>query len=211
MFARERAAITVRLAKLAPKSGRLIIAVAGPPAAGKSTLAELLVEDLNGPGQSKAVLVPMDGFHLDNSALDAMGLRHRKGAPQTFDAEGFAALVRQIADRETDIFYPTFDRTQDKTIANSASVSTDTDIVVVEGNYLLLKEQPWASLEPFFDLTIFVKPDVDLLQARLIERWRHYGFEEDAALEKAMGNDIPNAIYVLENSSRADMEFAADS
>nr|WP_281167598.1 uridine kinase [Ahrensia kielensis] len=199
------------IAKICKSDRRLIIAVAGPPAAGKSTLAERLVDDLNSTERGRAALVPMDGFHLDNAQLDKMGLRHRKGAPETFDAVGFVKLVSQISEKQSEIYYPTFDRTVDAVIPEAQALSLETQIVVIEGNYLLINEQPWSNVIPFLDLTIFVRPNLETLKERLIERWREHGFGENAALDKAMGNDIPNALYVLEKSKAADLEFKTNA
>ncbi|HSF93012.1 MAG TPA: hypothetical protein VLA51_12530, partial [Paracoccaceae bacterium] len=120
----------------APRSGkRRLVALAGPPASGKSTLAETLCEKLNAAG-CKTQVVPMDGFHLDNSILIERGLLPRKGAPETFDAEGFASLIARIKNT-SEVFYPTFDRTRDIAVAGTGFVPKDCDTVVVEGNYLL--------------------------------------------------------------------------
>lgn len=208
MFDAEIEQIVARLAAHTVADKRVMIAIAGPPAAGKSTLAELLVERLNAEQPGSAALVPMDGFHLDNDTLDARELRARKGAPNTFDADGFVALVETLAKATEAVTYPTFDRSLDASIADSGTVKADTRIIVLEGNYLLLNETPWSALHPLFDLTIFVRPNVTVLEQRLLARWKHYGLDEAQAQAKASGNDIPNAHTVLENSVAADMVFA---
>ena len=180
---------------------RVIIAVAGPPGAGKSTLAAKLVEKLG----ASAALVPMDGFHLDNVMLDAQNLRAKKGAPETFDAHGFVALMDRIAKGREDVIYPTFDRTRDIAIAGSACVTMDTHIVVVEGNYLLLNEAPWNELAQYFDLKVLLAPPSGVLETRLIQRWIDHGYNADEAKARAQDNDIPNALYVLANSVFADI------
>lgn len=205
MFQDEIAAICQQVSKLDASGKRLMIGVAGPPAAGKSTLAELLVDRLN--ENANTALVPMDGYHLDNEELDALDLRARKGAPQTFDADGFVSLVNQISQSNDVVSYATFDRTNDRTVPNSASVAASTNIVVVEGNYLLLDTQPWSQLTSIFDLSVFIRPSIKTLEERLIERWLSYGFDKAAAEQKARSNDIPNAMTILEHSSQADLTF----
>lgn len=210
MFQNEIDEICQRIANLQNAENRLMIGVAGPPAAGKSTIAELLVERLNLTDRGSAALVPMDGYHLDNEALDALNLRSRKGAPNTFDADGFVALVKRISGAQEPVSYATFDRANDCTVPNSAIVDADTKIIVVEGNYLLLDMEPWSLLKSLFDLTIFIGPDMETLEARLIERWLSYGFDRAAAEKKALSNDIPNARTILENSFAADLSFTGD-
>lgn len=205
MFQEEIETICQHVSTLSPKARRIMIGVAGPPAAGKSTLAELLVDRLN--EHNNAALVPMDGYHLDNEALDALDLRERKGAPQTFDAESFVSLVRKISQTNDAVSYATFDRTNDRTVPESASVAADTNIVVVEGNYLLLDREPWSQLPALFDLSVFIRPSIETLEERLIERWLSYGFDQTAAEKKALSNDIPNARTILDNSVQADMSF----
>ncbi|MBD3663672.1 nucleoside triphosphate hydrolase [Sulfitobacter aestuariivivens] len=180
------------------KGRRRLVALAGPPASGKSTLAEAVVTALKDTGQT-AALVPMDGFHLDNRLLEPMGLLPRKGAPETFDALGFVRLVQALA-TEDHVAYPVFDRARDCAIAGAGMVGPDVQTVVVEGNYLLLDRQPWSTLHPFWDVSMMLSVPMDELRRRLIARWLHYGLAENDAVARAQGNDLPNAKVVLAGS-----------
>lgn len=186
--------------------GRTIIGVAGPPASGKSTLAEAVVDALNKQGDTgvpQATLLPMDGYHLDNRILESRGLLPRKGAPETFDALGFCDAVRALTDITREAFFPRFDRQMDLAIANAIVVRPGTPVVVVEGNYLLLASDPWASLQDVFAATVFVSPTLDELRDRLIQRWLDHGLDRHAAIHRAESNDLPNAEFVLTHSSDA--------
>lgn len=187
---------------------RFIVAIAGPPGAGKSTLAKDLLDALTVQAVQTRI-ISMDGFHLDNSILAERGLLVRKGAPATFDAAGFAHLMKRLTDVEPDVAIPTFDRKKDLSIAGADIVSANDTILIVEGNYLLLQEQPWAELKEFWDETIFINPGADILEMRLIERWLEYGLDPLAAKERALYNDIPNTHYVLENSSDATIQITS--
>ncbi len=186
-----------------PGEGRIRVAVAGPPGAGKSTLAEALVKRLNSDGEV-AALVPMDGFHLDNGILEARGLMPRKGAPETFDAQGVLHLVRRLG-VEDEVIVPTFDRARDISVAGARVVEPHHRIAVVEGNYLLLKEGQWANLRGLWDLSISLDVTLDALEERLIQRWRDHGLDYADARARAMKNDIPNARRVIEHSAPADL------
>lgn len=201
------AAVLALIDRLPRGPGRLLVAVAGPPGSGKSTLAEAVVEALNARGDPKqaAGLVPMDGFHLDNATLDARGLRDRKGAPETFDAEGFAALVRRLRDAPGEIRYPLFSRAEDRTLPDAGRLGAETRIVVVEGNYLLLQDAGWAALRPLFDATVMLAPPIEVLEQRLVARWLDHGMEPEAARARARGNDLANARRVIADSARADL------
>lgn len=188
---------------------RMLVAVSGPPGSGKSTLAEGLVAQLTDNGINTA-LVPMDGFHLDDRILNARGHRARKGAPHTFDADGFVALVERLARPGTEVFHPVFDRSLEMAIAGAGVVAPATQIIVIEGNYLLLDEAPWRNLKPLFDFTIFLSPGMETLHKRLMERWLGFGFNEQDALAKAEGNDLPNARLVVEKSWTADLLLGQD-
>ncbi|WP_435230003.1 phosphoribulokinase [Pseudopelagicola sp. nBUS_20] len=179
---------------------RILVAIAGPPASGKSTLAEDLACTLG----STAVVLPMDGFHLENDQLQEMGLLHRKGAPETFDAEGFVSLLRRVRNEST-IPFPTFDREADKIVPNSGQIHEGTRIVLIEGNYLLLNLRPWSDLNNLFDLTVWLKVDREELEARLISRWLTHGLQPDDARTRVLGNDKKNVTFVEANSIAPDV------
>lgn len=198
--------ILSKLADLPAKHGRKLVAIAGAPASGKSTLAAQLVAELqrNG-GHEAAALVPMDGYHLDNAELDAMGQRHVKGAPHTFDAAGFANLVRAVRTQTHTLRYPLFDRAQDKTLPDAGQLAPDVPIIVFEGNYLLLQRPHWSDLRDLFDLTVMLSVPMEVLRDRLVARWLAHGLPNDQAITRAESNDIPNAQLVIANSATADM------
>lgn len=173
---------------------RFVVAIAGAPGSGKSTLAKALAAELD-----QATVLPMDGFHRDNEELIALGRLNRKGAPDTFDAEGFVELVRRLRQSKS-LIYPTFDRTLDKTVPNGGRLQSETRIVLVEGNYLLLNIPPWTALADLFDMTVWLDEDRYTLKTRLVQRWRDQGLSEAEALAQALGNDIKNADFAIEHS-----------
>ncbi|PRD43409.1 nucleoside/nucleotide kinase family protein [Phyllobacterium phragmitis] len=183
---------------------RLLVAIAGPPGAGKSTLSEHLRDALNKGGDGPSAIVPMDGFHLDNAILDQRGLRSRKGSPPTFDCAGFEVLLKRLRMAGEDVVIPAFDRTLDLSRAGAAVVAARHRILLVEGNYLLLDEAPWSRLQPLFDLTIFLDVPFMELEQRLIQRWLEHGHTPEEAGNRALSNDIPNAELVVSSSRPAD-------
>lgn len=188
--------------------GRTIIGIAGPPASGKSTLAEAVVHRLNTACETEtppAALLPMDGYHLDNRILETRGLLARKGAPETFNALDFCDAVRRLPAAEREMFYPSFDRQMDLSIAHRIAIHPNTPIVVVEGNYLLLTTEPWSSLHNVFAATVLVCPAIETLQDRLQQRWIDHGLDRDAARHRADSNDLPNAALVIRQSRKADL------
>ncbi len=169
-----------------PEQKRLLVAIAGGPASGKSSLAEKLAGQLG----ADAVVLPMDGFHLDNEILTARGLLACKGAPETFDAEGFIQTVARIASGET-VFAPRFDRSCD--LARAGAIAIDKQpIVIVEGNYLLLDQAPWARLIDYWTLAFYLHVSQDTLKKRCRARWRTYGLEPSKATERVR-SDMKNA------------------
>lgn len=157
--------INTRIAELAQTGQRVIIAVAGPAGSGESTVAEALADALG----STAAVVPMDGFHIDNHILAARGLLARKGAPETFDANGFVTLIQRLKAQD-EVVIPVFDRQRDIAIAGARVIDASHRILLVEGSYLLLDEQPWSQLAPLWDLTIALDVPMDVLEQRLIDR-----------------------------------------
>ncbi|KAF2070050.1 hypothetical protein CYY_008632 [Polysphondylium violaceum] len=188
---------------------RVLYGLAGAPASGKSTLSSRLVQYINEKaGKDIALVVPMDGFHLDNCILDKRGVRAVKGSPQTFDCAGFVSLLKRLVEDNEDIVYiPTFDRHLDLS-RNCASVVTKQHrILIVEGNYLLLNQDPWTLLKPLFNATVFLQVEMDELKKRLIQRWLTHGHDQEAAEKRALSNDIPNAELVLTKSNTSDYLF----
>ena len=175
---------------------RVLVAVAGPPASGKSTLADKAVARM-----PDAALVAMDGFHLDDAVLRAKGLLDRKGAPQTFDLGGLARALAAIRDGG-EVFVPVFDRSREEAIAAKGVVPADARVVVVEGNWLLLDREGWRDLGPW-DLTVLLDVPEPELRARLEARWA--GLDPDARRTKIEGNDLPNARLVREGSRTPDL------
>lgn len=186
-----------------PGAQRRIVALAGPPGAGKSTFAEALVEALEALLPGLSVLVPMDGYHFDNAVLGP-GLLARKGAPETFDVAGLHEALRRIRADSGTVAVPVFDRDLDLARAGARLVLPRHRVVLVEGNYLLLDEAPWDGLGIFFDETVLLDvPEAELRQ-RLVARWLHHGLGAEAAKARAEENDLVNARRVIAGSRHPD-------
>lgn len=195
----ERSQLIHKIQLLAESNGRIIVAIAGPPAAGKSTFVDELLHALD-----SAVVVPMDGFHLDNKILKGRGLMSRKGSPDTFDAPGYAEILKRIKAADETVYAPVFDREADLSRASAIEVTPEAKVILAEGNYLLLDQGPWNRLRPLFDLTIQLNVPEDILQQRLLKRWLDYGLTEGQAMVRAESNDLPNARLVINNSVPAE-------
>jgi pantothenate kinase len=179
---------------------RRILGIAGPPGAGKSTLAAAVVAALRGD----AVLVAMDGFHLANGELVRLGRRDRKGAPDTFDAAGFTALLRRLRTADEPLVYaPLFDRSFEESIAGSVPVARDVPLVVTEGNYLLLDTGGWAGVRQLLDECWYVDLDDETRIRRLVARHEAFGKSPADALAWATGSDATNAAVVATSRHRA--------
>lgn len=188
--------------------GRSVTALAGPPGAGKSTLAERLAAALNASEPGSAAVLQMDGYHFDDAVLEARGLRARKGAPETFDAAGLIHMLRRLrANLEAEIAVPVFDRSLEVARAGARIIPQTVRHLIVEGNYLLLERAPWSALRPLFDTTVSIEVELEVLRERLVERWRGHGMNAAEIAAKIEGNDLPNAQVVLAESGAAEFRI----
>jgi pantothenate kinase len=192
----------------AGNANRYMVGIAGPPGAGKSTISSDLNDALKALGET-SVVVPMDGYHFDDIVLNARGHRARKGAPHTFDATGFAVLLKRIKTCEPDIAIPVFDRTMELSRAAADVVDATTRFILVEGNYLLLKQSPWDQLKPLFDLTIFIDVPKQELERRLTGRILAHGHDAAFAKHWIASNDMLNVDTVTSESAKADITLSS--
>jgi len=184
---------------------RVLVAIAGAPGSGKSTMATELARRLNARGK-RAVVVPMDGFHLDNAILEARSMLQRKGAPETFDANGFIRLIKAIKSGE-EVFAPVFDRPRDLSIAGAVVIPANARYVIAEGNYLMFDEAPWSALAGLWDVSVRLDVPMPELRARLIQRWLSQNLSRAVATRRAESNDIPNAQRIIAKALPCDFTF----
>lgn len=187
---------------LLARGGRRLLGLAGPPGAGKSTVAALLKAAL-GP---QAQVVPMDGFHLAQAELERLGRAGRKGAPDTFDAAGFVHLLRRLRACPPDetVYAPEFRRDLEEPIAGALAVPPSLPLVIVEGNYLLLETGAWGEVKPLLDECWHVAVPQAQRWAQLIARHERHGRSPEDARAWALGSDEPNARQVEAVAQRAD-------
>ncbi|MFF1718168.1 nucleoside/nucleotide kinase family protein [Streptomyces sviceus] len=194
--------LVTRARSLTVPGRRTVLGVAGAPGAGKTTLAEHLVRALNGSGEPWVAHVPMDGFHLADVELDRLGLRDRKGAPETFDAAGYAALLRRLREETDDVVYaPGFERVLEQPIAGAIPVLPTARLVVTEGNYLLV----WPGVRPQLDEVWFCELDEDERVRRLVARHEEFGKSHEEAVAWVRRSDQRNAELVAATRERADL------
>ena len=206
------AALADRARALVSGGRRAILGITGAPAAGKTTLAEHLLVALAPapppglPAGAWVAHVPMDGFHLADVELERLGLRDRKGAPDTFDALGYANLLRRLREDTDDIVYaPGFERVIEQPIAGAIGVARSARLVVTEGNYLLLDDPPWSRVRPLLDEIWYADSDRPERLRRLVERHIRFGKDEPSAIAWATGTDERNARVVAAAKDGADL------
>jgi len=191
--------------------GRVAIGLAGGPGSGKSTLAAELVTLLNAENPARAALVPMDGFHMKHARLEAMGQTDRKGAPHTFEAADFVNFLHRIRSATEPVSGPLYSRKIEDTVEDAFTIPPDVRVLVVEGNYLLLTDGPWAGVKPLLDYAIFLDLPRELAKARLLRRHAEEGlFTEARNRAHVDRNDLPNFDLCRQSRHRADLVIELD-
>ena len=200
-------ALVDRATALLDLPGRVLVGITGPPGAGKSTLTAALLE-LLGPAVGH---LPMDGFHLADVQLDRLGRRDRKGAPDTFDADGYVAALRRLHEEpDRTLFAPGFERDLEQPIAAAIAIPPSARLVVTEGNYLLLPGGGWERVRPLLAEAWYVEVDDDVRRERLARRHEQFGKSADAARAWVDRVDEPNARLIRATRERADLVVGAD-
>ena len=194
-----------RLNALRNGGGRKILGIVGPPGCGKSTLAAALLDLLG----DDAVAVPMDGYHLANVELARLGRTGRKGAEDTFDSAGYVSLLRRLKNQQGNeiVYAPEFRREIEEPIANAIPVFPETQLVITEGNYLLLDHGHWAGVSELLDEIWYVDIDHSVRRERLVKRHMHFGRSQNAAEDWVANTDEPNAVRIEATKHRADVLF----
>lgn len=196
-----------RARTLSGSGRRRLLGLCGEPGAGKTYLATRIGRALG----ERCAVVPMDGFHLAQAQLERLGRADRKGAPDTFDGWGFLALVRRLAaDEDPVVHAPAFQHGLGEPVAGAIPVPREVPLVVVEGNYLLLDEEPWRRLRPLFDAVWYVDVDADLRMRRLVARHEASGKSPERAAAWAAGPDERNAVLIRATRVRADDVVTVD-
>lgn len=183
---------------------RRLLGVVGPPGAGKSTLAAELAADAGVPAR----VVPLDGFHLADRVLADLGVLDRKGAPETFDARGYAALLARLRAGGVTVYAPAFERDLEQPLAGAVAVPPEVELVVAEGNYLLLDRPEWRAVREHLDEVWYVDLPDDVRRARLVERHVRFGKSRAEAAAWVERVDEPNAALVVATRERADRVVA---
>jgi len=196
-----------RAAALAVPGQRRLLGIAGAPGSGKGTVAEAVCAALG----AAAVIVPMDGFHLAGAELTRLGLADRKGSPPTFDAAGYVALLRRLRhpDGRT-VYAPEFHREVEESFAGAIAVPPEVPLVITEGNYLLLPDDPWVEVRELLDEAWFLAPDEQQRISRLVARHVEFGKTADQAHEWVQRSDETNARLIESTRDRADLVIYGD-
>ncbi len=197
--------LLARVLQLTGGPQRRFVAIAGAPGSGKSTTVEILHDRLQAAAPGQTAILPMDGFHYDDAVLHQMNRRPWKGAPDTFDVGGLQSVLRRLAARDGTVAVPVFDRDLEISRGSARLIGPEASVILVEGNYLLLQDTPWADLHPLFDLTVMIDIPEPVLTDRLRARWQGYALSDADILHKLEGNDLPNGRTVRTRSIPADL------
>ena len=191
-----------RATALSREPRRQVLGLVGAPGSGKSTVAVLIAEAI-GP---TAQVIEMDAFHLSDDLLTRLGRRDRKGAADTFDADGYVELLRRLRVPDTGtVFVPVFDRTLDLAIVGADAITDECQLIITTGNYLLLDTPPWSPVRDLLDHAWFLEPNEDVRLAQLVARHERYGKSPDEARAWATSSDEANAELVRGSRHRADL------
>jgi pantothenate kinase len=186
--------------------GRIAVGIAGGPGVGKSTLAAELVTMINATHPGIAALVPMDGFHMRHAKLEALGQTDRKGAPHTFEGEAFVDFLHQLKRATETISGPGYSRKIEDVVEDAFAVRPEVRVLIVEGNYLLLTQGPWAGVKSLLDYSVFINVPRERVEQRLLQRHAAEGlFTEERNRAHIARNDLPNYDLVWESRDRADV------
>ena len=192
-----------RARALAVPGQRHLLGITGAPGAGKSKIAQDILDKL---GPDLAAFVPMDGFHLSNQTLVAWGRRGRKGAWDTFDADGYVHLLQRLRDQEEEIVHaPDFDRDVDESIGSALPIRREVPLIVTEGNYLLTDVGGWAGVAPLLDESWYLQLDEATRLQRLTYRHQQHGMDHEQADAWARTTDQDNAVLIAQSMPRADL------
>ena len=198
----------LRLREMLKAGSRKIIGLVGPPGAGKSTVGLALREAFRDISQ----IVPMDGFHLANVELARLGRAGRKGAPDTFDSAGYVDLLKRLRSQSADeiIYAPEFRREIEEPIAGAIPIFPETQLLITEGNYLLLNDGHWKKVPSYLDEIWYVEVDDALRIERLAGRHEQFGRSREEAVAWVNNTDEPNARVIETGKARADLIFRWD-
>lgn len=194
---------------------RFLLGIAGPPGSGKSTLAELACriwnEEIKDTTSGAACTVPMDGYHRSNEELLQMGLLHLKGIPASFNPHSFIEKLKEIQSQPHETHYcPRFDRSIEASIADDIAVKPEHRVVIIEGNYLLLDEEPWDELTSVLNSIWYIDASESVLLPRLLNRHQVAGKDIEKSREKVESTDLPNARLIAKTRERAHLILTAE-
>lgn len=190
---------------------RIAIGLAGGPGVGKSTMGAALLNMLNALHPGSAALVPMDGFHMRHAKLEELGQTDRKGAPHTFEGAAFVSFLHHLKHAREHVSGPGYSRKIEDVVDDAFTVPPEVRVLIVEGNYLLLTEPPWAGVRSLLDYAVFLDVPRDLVRARLLKRHAEEGlFTEERNRAHIERNDLPNYDLVVQSQDRADVIIQLD-